>query len=58
MKINNAKILVGVLSFGLLFTACSNDNKAVDIPKDSKEEVANNEASKDKADYDLSLIHI
>lgn len=56
MKINNAKILVGVLSFGLLFTACSNDNKAVDIPKDSKEEVANNEASKDKADYDFTVV--
>lgn len=37
MKIKNAKILAAALSFGLIFTACSNDDKA-DTSTDTKQE--------------------
>lgn len=63
MKIKNTKILIAALSFGLLFTACSNDNKASDTSKDTKqEEAASSEDNKgaktsnEAADYDFTVV--
>ncbi len=43
MKIKNAKILAAALSFGLIFTACSNDDKADTSTDTKQEEKANSE---------------
>lgn len=68
MKIKNAKILAAALSFGLIFTACSNDDKA-DTSTDSKqEEKASTEDAQEpaekeeetdtasKEDYDFTVV--
>lgn len=41
MKIKNAKILAAALSFGLIFTACSNDDKADTSTETKTEDTAN-----------------